>query len=52
MVRDVAIPREIGSEGNTGDKKIRGKVERDEWKKSKGESMKTKSNHNDGNLCG
>lgn len=36
-------------------KKIRGKYEerwRDEGKKSKGESMKTKSNHNDGNLCG
>lgn len=30
----------------------KGKVWRDEGKKSKGESMKTKSNHNDGNLCG
>lgn len=41
---------------NTGGKKIRGKCGEERWrgegKKSKGESMKTKSNHNDGNLCG
>lgn len=54
IARTVAISRE--SNKNTGGKKIRGKCGeerwRDEGKKSKGESMKTKSNHNDGNLCG
>lgn len=52
--RTVAISRE--SNKNTGGKKIRGKCGEERWrgegKKSKGESMKTKSNHNDGNLCG
>lgn len=54
IAHTAAISRE--SNKNTGGKKIRGKCGeerwRDEGKKSKGESMKTKSNHNDGNLCG
>lgn len=54
IARTVAISRE--SNKNTGGKKIRGKCGEERWKdegkKSKGESMKTKSNHNDGNLCG
>lgn len=54
IARMVAISRE--SNKNTGGKKIRGKCGEERWrgegKKSKGESMKTKSNHNDGNLCG
>lgn len=54
IAHTVAISRE--SNKNTGGKKIRGKCGEERWrgegKKSKGESMKTKSNHNDGNLCG
>lgn len=45
--------RKEGRETNDETKRRGTKKGRDEGgKKSKGESMKTKSNHNDGNLCG